>query len=298
MQNNNDVFLLDKALVKRAFNQAASSYDDAAVLQREVANRLNERLDLIKISPDTILEVGSGTGYCSKLISQRYPKANYIALDMAHTMLTSARKKMPWLKRLRKKNHWLCGDAEQLPLASNSVDLIISSLTIQWCTDLEKTFKDFYRCLKPGGLLMFTTFGPDTLKELRASWHSVDDYNHVNAFLDMHDVGDALLRPGFNDPVLDIEHITLTYKEVMQLMRELKAIGAHNVSLGRQQGLTGKGKLKKLFSAYEQFRNDGVLPCSYEIVYGHAWKLERPQSNDNFDQTIRVSLDSIKRQTP
>ncbi len=296
MPNNHRQFILDKPLIKRSFNRAATSYDKAAVLQREVANRLDERLDFIKTTPTMILEVGSGTGYLTQLITKRYPKATYISLDMAHMMLTTSKKKIPWIKKLYKTYHWLCADAEQLPLAHDSVDLIISNLTLQWCSDLEKTLKGFHRCLKPGGLLMFTTFGPDTLRELRTSWKEVDNYNHVNAFLDMHDIGDALLRPGFSDSVMDSEHITLTYKDVMQLMRDLKAIGAHNVSLGRQHGLTGKHKLKKLFAAYEQFRCNNVLPCTYEVVYGHAWKLEPSEKPDiDFNRAIRIPLDTIKR---
>jgi malonyl-CoA O-methyltransferase len=295
MPNHSNAFSLNKMLIKQAFNQAAASYDDAAVLQREVANRLNERLDYIKINPELILEIGSGTGYHTQLLTKRYPKSNVMSLDIAHAMLVSARGKTSWLQRIRKKQHWLCADAEQLPLIDNSVDMITSNLTLQWCSNLDQTFSDFYRCLKPGGLIMFTTFGPDTLKELRASWRQVDNYNHVNAFLDMHDVGDALLRNGFSDPVMDAENITLTYKEVMKLMRELKAIGAHNVTLGRQRGLTGKDKLKKLFSAYEQFRSGGVLPCTYEIVYGHAWKLDKPAKNTQHDQTVRIPLNTIKR---
>ena len=295
MHNDHSVFSLNKALIKQSFNQASPSYDDAAVLQREVANRLDERLDLIKIQPEQILEIGAGTGYYSQLLQQRYPSANMIALDIAHSMLLASRKKVSWFKKLRRKNHWVCADAQHLPLADNAVDMVASNLTLQWCDDLDQTFSDFNRCLKPEGLLMFTTFGPDTLKELRTSWKQVDDYNHVNAFIDMHDIGDALLRAGFSDPVMDVEHITLTYKEVMQLMRELKAIGAHNVTLGRQRGLTGKNKLQKLFAAYEQFRQDDVLPCTYEIVYGHAWKLDRP-SNRPEDNTVKIPLSSLHKQ--
>ena len=294
MNNDNQAFALNKTLIKDAFNKAVPSYDDAAVLQREVANRLDERLELIKIQPQRILEIGSGTGYYSQLLHQRYPKAHLISLDLAHAMLLSTRKKIPWLQKLKSSRQWLCGDAEQLPLIDNSVDMVASNLTLQWCSKLQQTFDHVHRVLKPNGLFMFTSFGPDTLKELRASWRKVDDYNHVNAFLDMHDVGDTLMQAGFSDPVMDVEHITLTYKEVMQLMRELKAIGAHNVTLGRQRGLTGKNKMRQLFDAYETFRSNGVLPCTYEIVYGHAWKLDKAKQNNN-DADARIPVSSIRR---
>lgn len=288
-------FDLNKSLVRHAFNLAAPTYDDAAVLQREVANRLNERLDFIKLLPEVILEVGSGTGYFSELLHQRYPKSRKISLDIAHNMLVTARNKLSWLQKLRRPQHWLCADIERLPLATQSLDMVVSNLTLQWSSDLESSFSNIHRCLKPGGLFMFTTFGPDTLKELRASWRHVDDYNHVNAFIDMHDIGDALLRSGFSDPVMDVEHITLTYKEVTQLMRELKAIGAHNVTAGRQRGLTGRAKLQKLISAYEQFRRDGVLPCTYEIIYGHAWRGDKAPANTPDRNEVRITLDAIKR---
>ena len=294
---SNQTFQLNKTLIKAAFNKAHTSYDEAAVLQREVANRLNERLDFIKLQPQTILEIGSGTGYYTQLLKQRYPNANIICLDIAHAMLASSRKKQSWLHKLRKKQHWLCADAEQLPLAANSVDMIVSNLTLQWCPQLQQTFNGIYNTLKPEGLFMFTTFGPDTLKELRASWRKVDDYNHVNAFLDMHDVGDTLLKAHFSDPVMDVENIVLTYQEVMQLMRELKAIGAHNVTFGRQRGLTGKNKLNKLFNAYEAFRTEGRLPCTYEVVYGHAWKAAQHKDNNSPNENF-IPVSAIQRKKP
>ena len=291
---SNQTYQLNKALIKAAFNKAHTSYDESAVLQREVANRLDERLDFIKLQPQKILEIGSGTGYYTQLLKNRYPDATIISLDIAHAMLTSSRSKQSWLQKLRKKQLWLCADAEQLPLAANSVDMIVSNLTLQWCEQLQQTFDGIHHALKPGGLFMFTTFGPDTLKELRASWRKVDDYNHVNAFLDMHDVGDTLLRAHFSDPVMDVENIALTYQEAMQLMRELKAIGAHNVTFGRQRGLTGKNKIKALLNAYEEFRSEGRLPCTYEVIYGHAWKSDQPKSKASPNENI-IPVSSIQR---
>ena len=162
-------------------------------------------------------------------------------------------------------------EVENLPLADASVELVISSLTLQWCQNLPKVFTEFRRVLAPGGLLLFSSFGPDTLKELRQSWAVVDDEPHVNEFLDMHDVGDALLQSGFADPVMDMEMLTLTYKDVQSVMRDLKQVGAHNVLQGRSQSITGKNKLKAMIKSYEQFRCNDTIPVSHEVVYGHAW---------------------------
>ncbi len=259
--------ILHKRSLRNAFDRAAEQYDEVAVLQREVGERIMQRLQLIRISPQTILDVGAGTGVFSLALSQHYKKSRVLALDLAPRMLMQARKRKGWFSR----QGFICGDADSMPIASNSVDLIFSNFTLQWCGELDRAFAEFRRVLKPGGLLMFSTLGPDTLKELRQSWRAVDDTPHVHEFIDMHDVGDALLRSGLSDPVMDVENFNLSYTDAMQLMRELKIIGAHNACTTRTTGLTGKGKLKKMLSAYECLREDGMLPATYEVVYGHAW---------------------------
>ena len=204
-------------------------------------------------------------------------------------MLLEAKKKQGWWQRLRQPVKLITGDAESLPLADASVDLLFSNLAVQWCLDLDQTFREFKRVLKPGGLLMFTTFGPDTLKELRSCWSQVDGYTHVNNFIDMHDIGDALIRSSFAEPVMDMELLTMTYSDVPGLMRDLKSVGAHNVTRGRSRKLTGKGRLQQVIDAYEQFRSDGVLPASYEVVYGHAWIAE-----ETSPQTVQVAFNETK----
>ena len=158
-----------------------------------------------------------------------------------------------------------------MPFADMSFELVYASLVLQWCEDLDATFLEWRRLLKPHGLLLFSTLGPDTLKELRAAWSEVDGFNHVNRFLDMHDIGDALIRAGFVEPVMDVEHMTLTYEDAASLMRDLKRIGAHNVTAGRSHRLTGRGRLAAFTQAYERWRRDGRLPATYEVVYGTAW---------------------------
>ena len=176
-----------------------------------------------------------------------------IALDFAHAMLLQARRRGRWLRRPL----CLCADAERLPLADGAFDLIVSNATLQWCNDLGATFTECLRVLRPGGLLMFTTFGPDTLKELRAAWSSVDGDSHVSPFPDMHDVGDALVHARFADPVMDVERLTVTYAQVRDLMADLKGIGAHNATRQRPRGLTGPRRLAAVQAAYEAHRRDG-----------------------------------------
>lgn len=262
-----DRYQIDKSLIRTSFDRAAAQYDEAAVLQREVGERLLERLDLIKLAPTRILDIGAGTGRLTRQLAKRYAKARVIALDLAPAMLAQARTHVSWFS----KQEFVCGDAESLPLADDSVDMIFSSLTFQWCQDLDGALRECYRVLRPGGLLMFTTLGPDTLKELRDSWSVADGYNHVNAFVDMHDIGDALMRARYADPVIDVETITLNYHNVFQLMRDLKRLGAHNLTGGRSRGLTGKKRLLAMQEAYESYRIKDMLPASYEVVYGHAW---------------------------
>lgn len=275
--------ILDKRQLRQAFERAATRYDQSAVLQREVCERMLSRLDYIKYTPERVLDMGSGTGYGSRKLHERYPRSQVVAVDIAHTMHLQARPPLPrwqqWLPLPRRAvTHYVGGDAEQLPLREACIDMIWSNLTIQWCNDLKQTFAESRRVLKSGGLLMFSTFGPDTLKELKQAFKAADKFSHVNRFTDMHDIGDLLVHSGFATPVMDMEYITLTYDDVMGVLRDLKAIGAHNVTAGRQQGLTGKGIWQQVMAQYETFRHAGKLPATFEVVYGHAWKPEPRQA--------------------
>jgi malonyl-CoA O-methyltransferase len=286
-------------LVRRAFNNAASTYDEHAFLQREIADRLFERLDYIKINPARILELGSGTGYVTEKLLRCNPASQLVAIDLAPAMVAATRKKfapatlVDKLFRRAPTHHAICADAEAIPLTNESIDFAISSLTLQWC-DPQLVANEMSRVLRPEGLFMFTTFGPDTLKELRHAFRAVDDKPHVNTFVDMHDIGDMLVGAGFADPVMDCETITITYSELTTLMRELKGIGAHNVLPDRQQGLMGKTRWQQLAHSYEQFRVNDKLPATYEVVYGHAWKPAFSKQK-NVDGQQAISLGEFKR---
>ncbi len=269
-------FTLDKRQLRRSFERAASTYDRAAVLQREICGRALERLDLVKLAPAMILDAGSGTGFAAQGLARRYPRATVVEFDIAPAMLQTARARLPrWKKWIgRRRAIFVCGDNEQLPIRAGTVGLLWSNLAFQWANDLPRLFWECQRVLQPGGLLCFTTFGPDTLKELRQAFAGDAGHVHVNRFCDMHDIGDMLVQAGFADPVMDMEQVTLTYVNVETLMRELKAIGAHNVAAGRNRGLTGRRALDDLRRRYEELRREGRLPATFEVVYGHAWKPE------------------------
>ena len=275
MMNQESTQVFNQARVRRAFDRAADSYDQFAVLQNEVCKRLLEKLDVVKMSPEFILDAGTGTGRAVPDLFGSYKKANLVALDLSEKMLNKTSRH----GSLFRSPHLVCADIEQLPFVDNTFDLVFSSLSMQWCNDLNAALLEAKRVLKPGGLFVFSTFGPDTLKELRYSWSKVDECNHVNQFVDMHDIGDALLQDGFAEPVMEAEVIRLTYQSVDEIMHDLKAIGA-NVTADSPQnnqlakGLSGKSVLHTVRQAYEPFRQDNLLPVSYEIIYGHAWKAE------------------------
>ena len=272
----NDALTVDKRLVRRSFEETAARYDAAAVLQNEVCRRMLARLDYIKLEPALILDAGCGTGNAVAGLLSRWPRARVVALDLALAMAQRAQRRRPWWRRLLDRHGprlaAVCGDIEQLPLAAGCAGMVWSNLAVQWVNEPQRAFAEMHRALAPGGLLLFSSFGPDTLKELRASFQGVDRYTHVHHFVDMHNIGDGLVACGFADPVMDMEVVTLTYDDVKGLMRDLKAIGAHNVTRGRPAGLAGKERLARVARNYEAFRRDGKLPATFEVVYGHAWK--------------------------
>jgi len=257
--------LIDKRSVRRSFERAAETYDGAAVLQREIGSRMLSRLDYVRLQPSLVLDAGCGTGHATQDLQQRYPAATICALDLAFSMVSRA------CARSGRGLRGVCGDIESLPLRPAAVDLLWSNLALQWVNDPLRAFGEFRRVIKPGGLLMFTTFGPDTLKELRAAYQGTDQHTHVNRFVDLHDLGDMLVQAGFADPVMDMEQLTLTYQDVRALMRDLKAIGAHNVTAGRPPGMSARATLAAVERNYEAWRQEGRLPATFEVIYGHAW---------------------------
>jgi malonyl-CoA O-methyltransferase len=262
---------LDARQIRHAFGRAAASYEVHAVLQREVESRLLERLDYFEGAPLRVLDLGCGPGHATLAMRKRWKSAQVISLDLALPMLGRIRR--DWLRPASR----VCADARALPLADASIDVLFSNLCVQWIDDVPALLGELRRVLRPGGYLAVSTFGPDTLHELRSAWAQVDRTPRVSGFADMAQLGDALLHAGFRDPVLDGEHFTLTYADASALMRELKALGATNADTTRVRGLTGKQRWRGVIDAYETFRRDGNLPATYEVIYAHAWAPDASQ---------------------
>ncbi len=274
---------VDSCQVRRNFSRAAAGYDAFSVLQREIASRMLERLDYVKIEPRCVLDLGCGTGASLTALSERYPKSQVVGADLSAAMLLAGRgqrSRLRWLLPFLRgnKTSLVCADAPALPFKSGSTGLIWSNLMLYWLDDPLPVFRELQRTLDVGGLLMFSTFGPDTLKELRASFS--DGYEHTQRFADMHDYGDMLLECGFADPVMDVELLTLTYPSIDDLFRDLRQSGSSCAMHARRHGLMGRTAWAAVRAEYEKRMNDGRLPATFEVVYGHAWKAQPKKTAD------------------
>ena len=287
-----DTGWLDREAARRNADRASATYDASAVLQARLRQQMIDRLEWIAFKPEVIVDLGCGTGHAAAALSRRWPEARVIAVDSAPGMLREAarREEAPRIERL-------CADAESLPLPDASADLLFCNLMLPWCDDPDAVFAEIARVLRPRGLLTFSTLGPDTLVELREAWRAADDATHVIPFTDMHDIGDGLVRAGLVEPVLDVCRYTLTYPDVRSLMRDLKAIGAQNATTGRPRGLTGRGRLRAVERTYERHREDGVLPATYEAIFGQAWGAV-PRTQQERDGEFAFPVSSLRRRKP
>jgi len=258
--------LIDKSRVADSFSRCAASYDSVAQLQRDIGHQL-----MAWLPPQLagrMLDLGSGTGYFADQLRQTYPQAPLLCLDIAQGMLAYARQNRPL-----QNTNWLCGDAEQLPLADESIDLLFSSLAIQWCEHPEQLFSEIERALKPGGEAFIATLGPETLHELRQAWATVDSYTHVNRFIDLAGLRGDIESSGLTIARAETGYQLLCYPQLRELTHELKHLGAHNMNRGQPTGLTGRQRIQALKAAYEQFRDSqGLLPATYQVYYLHLRK--------------------------
>lgn len=283
--------MLEHRRVITVFNKAAESYDEAAVWQREVADRMLDRLELVRLNPQVILDIGARTGYTTQLLTQRFPKAEIIACDWAENLLQKTRENVPTALTL-------CAEPDKIPLPAAAADMIVSNLTWHWLNQPAACFKEWRRLLKPNGLLLFTTCGPDTLYELRSSFAATDEQPHVHLFLDMHDIGDMLLAAQFADPVMQAEHIYFNYSSLDALWRDLRGAGVVNSLINRRRTLTGKNRWQRMLNEYKNFSSlaDG-WSATIEVVYGLGWVTESPVNESGEAEEVVIPIHQIGRRT-
>jgi malonyl-CoA O-methyltransferase len=284
-----DEFFLDPRVVRRSFDRAARTFDSAAAVQREIRTRLLERLDIVRLAPATVLDLGAGTGHASRELRRRYSSARVIALDLSLQMLRESVRQQSFLRRFAP----VCADAHRLPVRTGSADLVVSNLLLEWCHDPDAVFTEVARVLRPQGLFTFTTVGPDTLKELRELWRGLDGAPHVHRFIDMHDFGDALLRAGFAEPVMDAERLTVTYATLDALLADLRGSGARNIAAGRSRGLTGRTRGRTVLARSEALIRNGPLRISVEVIHGHAWAPAERRKRRAGDEVL-VPIDALR----
>lgn len=283
--------MFDTQQVARRFGDASTHYHTVAALQRASEDELLDRLDFLKAPPQVVLDLGAGPGRAAGRLCRRFPAAQVIALDLALPMLQQARREFGWRRRFGR----VCADARKLPLPAGSVDLLFSSLCLQWCTDLPQVYSEIRRVLKPGGLLLFSTLGPATLDELRQAWAQVDDAAHVHGFPDLQQVGNALTATGLRDPVLEREVWTRHHGSVRELMQELRTLGATNADPQRARGLYGRNTLRTLQQAYEALRQPGGLPSTWELYFGMAFGPPPGQPvRENGMDVVRFTPDQLR----
>jgi malonyl-CoA O-methyltransferase len=274
---------VDTRQVRRNFSRVAARYDEAAFLSREVDRRMLERLDYVRIEPARVLDLGCGTGASLTALRERYREAQLIGADFAEPMLRAGRREKTFLSRLmpflKPQSTVFAGvDAEAQPFRSASFGLVWSNLLLHWLEEPRPALRETHRVLETGGLFMFSTFGPDTLRELAGAFG--DGFAHTQRFTDMHDLGDMLIECGFAEPVMDMEVLTLTYASFDDLVAELHAAGDRCAMHGRRKGLLGRDAWARARAAYAALSNDGRIPATFEVVYGHAWKGEPKKADD------------------
>lgn len=286
---------LDPRAVAASFGAASSRYDAAAWLQAMVREELLSRLTLLPAPPRDVLDLGAGTGAAALAMKRRFRRASVTAVDIAAPMLNVARRHSRFWRPIR----CIEADARALPFEAGSFDLVFSNLMLQWLDPPDTALAEMRRVLRPGGLLLLSSFGPETLQELRAAWAAADDGVHVNGFIDMHDLGSALYRAGFEEPVLDTDRHVRHYPDARALMQELKALGAHNLDARRARGLTGRSAFARMLADYEARRTAAGLPATWQVVHVAAWASDRgtePMPQDPAE--TRIGLDALRAKLP
>jgi len=258
---------LNQLHVRSGFDRAATRFAGADFVHRTAAEGLMQRLQPIAIAPRHVVDLGSALGAGSRQIARHFPKARILSIDRSAPMLKRAKDSRGWFSKVRE----LQADAAQLPLASGSVDYVFANLLLPWIDDVPACLREVARVLRKDGVFLFSTLGPDSLTVIRQAWSSVDDGPHVHHFADMHNLGDAVMQAGLSDPVLDIDYLSITYRDSGAILADLAAAGARNSLRDRRRSLTGKGRVARFRESLDDRAIDGVIELKLELVYGHAF---------------------------
>jgi malonyl-CoA O-methyltransferase len=267
MNASDEQFSMRPVDVQRRLDRAADTFDGADFVHRVTADGLFARLSPMAMDATNVVDLGCATGSALRPLRKHFRGATVVAVDLSRPMLRRARGRMTWPRKFRAVQ----GDARALPFAGGSIDLVFANLLLPWIDSPEAVFREVARVLRVGGLFAFATLGPDSLLELRRAWQAVDDGVHVRRFPDMHDIGDALVRSGLQDPVLDVDRLSVGYPNAESLLRDLTAVGARNSLRRRHRGLLGRGRFERLKDALLATRSDDTLYLQFELVYGHCW---------------------------
>jgi malonyl-CoA O-methyltransferase len=282
---------LDRRALRRSFDRAAATYDRHAILAQEAGERLLERVEYVRGEPARVLDLGCATGRLCVSLAKRFPRARVIGLDWAPAMLARSRRGQSARETLLK----LCADMHAVPLADRSVDLLCSNLAFSWSGDLPALFAEIRRLVRPGAMVLFSCFGPDTLAELKRAWRSVDDLSHSYDYPDMHDIGDDLIAAGFREPVMEADRLSLEYRDLHSLLADIKGCGWQNAALDRRRGLTGRARFGSMLSAYEKKADADIYPASYEIIFGTAFAPAEGQPTRTREGDVATfSLETLK----
>ena len=286
--------------IRRAFGRVASGFENAAFLHREIRARLLSRLPIVKIEPDWIMDLGAGTGAAVQHLAKTFPKARIVALDFSEEMLAEANPQTDIHAALSDDSPnepvtAVCADAQSLPISDESIDLIFSNLLLQHCTDPLSVLTEARRILRFPGVFTFSTLGPDSLRELREAWGAADRFSHIAQCMDMHDLGDALIKAGFAEPVMYTETLTITYQSLSRAIADLRSAGSINATLDRNRGLTGRQTWQRLTDGYEQYRkDDGRLAVTVEIIYGLTWSGQPASGTRLPDGEFEIPVDDLR----
>lgn len=278
-------FAINSADVMRRFDRASSTFDAADFVHKVSREGLFSRLSPMLVNAKTVLDLGCGTGAAIRPLARHFRGARIIGVDISEGMLARCRSRRYWFT----KTAFLQADARALPFPDGSVDVVFSNLMLPWVDDLPSVAREVARVLREDGLFVFASLGPDSFAALRHAWSGIDEHPHVHAFLDMHDVGDAMSRGGLRDPVLDVDHLTVTYRDADTLFHELSAAGARNALQHRFHGLTTPARLSAFRRNLQNVASSGDIPVVFEFVYGHCWGSASPQGGGG----IRVDANAI-----